>query len=144
MNTGDEKDEKVVDATLSIKSAETRTQRPEVVYTPKEAPASSKVPSDDAVKVVLSGVQASITAKAQESKLTVSEAEQLRKVLETEVNRTAVKFDVSVEQGSASSLRFVVVEQETGKVIREYPPEEVLAIKQAKEEQKKEAIDALV
>lgn len=132
-----------MDTTLSIKSAETRSPRLAVAYTPKEAPASSKTTSEDAVKVVLSGVQEPAATKPQENKIAAGEAEQLRKVLETEVNRTAVKFNVSVEQ-SSSSLRFVVVEQETGKIIREYPPEEVLAIKKAKEEQKKEAIDALV
>ncbi len=63
-------------------------------------------------------------------KLSEKEIKALAVELEQSLRETQVKFEVSIVGEQTSGLRFVVVEKDTGKVIREFPPEDLLGVKE--------------
>lgn len=54
--------------------------------------------------------------------------EEVRERYESSINSTEVRFDVSIRNSGKSSLFFQVVEKESGKVIRQFPPEELIEL----------------
>ena len=95
----------------------------------------SEVSSDygDAVTVNVSGkkVDYQTAASAEDEEKTAREVtlESAQKVAENlkrafhEINSTTVSFDVAIQESGASSLSFQVIDTESGKVVREFPPE---------------------
>lgn len=63
----------------------------------------------------------------EKAKKKVEDEETIARRLEQAINKFATPFKVSFAQGDAG-LRFQVIEAETGKVIREYPPGEIDSI----------------
>ena len=71
------------------------------------------------------------------SKLSKEEAEKAAKDLEKALNRpadTEIKFNVKLisagEEGGVTDFKFQVVEKGTGKVVRQFPPEDINGIKE--------------
>jgi len=70
------------------------------------------------------------------SKLSKEEAEKEAKDLEQLLNKpaeTEIKFNVSLvgtgEKSSVTDFKFQVVDKETGKIIRQFPPEDINGVK---------------
>jgi uncharacterized FlaG/YvyC family protein len=71
-------------------------------------------------------------AKAPEiSRAKASEfAKEIEQALNDSANNTVVKFNVSlVEEASQNSFKFQIVDKSTGKVVRQFPPEDILNIR---------------
>lgn len=99
--------------------------------TGKEAPVSTtaETPVLDAVTLELGGKEVKATGQDQEGKtkgnaIAKEDAMRAAKAFQEALNRTAVSFDVAVQEGNKGKLRFQVVDRQTGKVVREFPPEE--------------------
>ena len=95
------------------------------------SPIPAKSNSEDAVQIDL----ANRAPKVEESDLEriKVEAERLADTLQTSLNSdTEVKFEVKLYEkgqksgGYMSSFRFKIVDKETGKVVRQYPPEAIM------------------
>lgn len=70
--------------------------------------------------------KASESKEESRDKEVEKEMQEAAKLIEKEFNHTAVKFQVGIAGSGDSELRFQVIEKETGKVVREFPPEPVL------------------
>lgn len=60
------------------------------------------------------------------SEISAEKAEEIRSKLEGAINSTHIRFDVSIEEDGKSSLFFQVVDKDSGRVIRQFPPEELV------------------
>ncbi len=65
---------------------------------------------------------------SEESPAKEFDLEKVRERFESSINSTEVRFDVSIKDSGKSSLFFQVVEKESGKVIRQFPPEELIEL----------------
>ncbi len=85
--------------------------------------------SEDAV--AFSGGDSGRVSDAKAQPLTREEAERIVRDLEEilkDVSPTALKFEVSQEENDDSAFSFKVIDRETGKVIRQFPPDEALSV----------------
>ena len=76
-------------------------------------------------KNATTGGKASEEATRVDTGLSREELEKTRKKLERTINSTDVKFDVSIAENGDSEFYFQVVEKESGRVIRQFPPDKV-------------------
>ena len=108
--------ESKVEAPVSEKKQEVKTDQVKVSSSVGEA----KPTSEDAV--------AEEAERVAEKEVERERAERQAQELETAIRRTTVQFKVSVGEGTktagSTGLHFQVIEAETGKVIREFPPDE--------------------
>ncbi|MDD2942980.1 MAG: flagellar protein FlaG [bacterium] len=111
---------------------------PEKIPVERVAPENAPVETGTSAAVVVDTSTSAKDSKAsqaeerlnkQETEVpkTREEAEKAAKKLEQTINRTAVQFRVAVEDGESggSDVRFKVVDIETGKVVRQFPPNEL-------------------
>ena len=99
-------------------SAPESVSRPEIPV--RELPSQASATAVEAV------------AKAPEiSRAKASEfAKEIEQALNDSANNTVVKFNVSlVEEASQNSFKFQIVDKSTGKVVRQFPPEDILNIR---------------
>lgn len=127
--------------------AATPRETPEPVQSTKiGAPATNVELTADAVRLSLASnevltaeqveadVQASKDAR-EKTKLSREDAEKLAEDLERQINTptdTVIRFRVAAPADSAdkSNFRFQVVDRDTGKVLRQFPPEDISGIKE--------------
>lgn len=112
-------------------------QNPVAVAAVSAAIADTNV--SDAVKLTLASEEKPEPAAETKDKketstqgLTRDDAEKLANDLEQVLNSpedTVIRFRVSLENRS-SGFRFQVVERETGRVVRQFPPEDILGLKE--------------
>ena len=109
---------------------------------PIQAASASAAPvSDDAVTVDLSQnaeaqassePDASATAAKNNSEASISrdQAEKIAKRYEAALNETQVRFKVSLEERGNNVINFQVVEKETGRIVRQFPPDKIMALEE--------------
>lgn len=96
---------------------------------------SVKLENQDAVSVSLSN--APEEKKTPEDEITIARAEKLAEQLRQSLNSsTQIKFDVKLYDGAqksggfVSAFNFQVVDRETGRIVRQFPPKEIIAVTQ--------------
>ena len=68
------------------------------------------------------------TEPSKDSKVRDIDLEAIRERFESSINSTEVRFDVSIKDSGKTSMFFQVVEKKSGKVIRQFPPEELIEL----------------
>lgn len=101
---------------------------------------SSAVPDTSSSKVTPETKSATpVPVPGRNGELTREEAETIAKGLEQSLNTIQVRFGVSVGEDARTGLHFKVVDKETGRVIREFPPEKAFEMKEKEQEGSSEA-----
>jgi uncharacterized FlaG/YvyC family protein len=76
------------------------------------------------------------TQKADSPKISKEEAKQIAAEIEQALNKqkdTIIKFDVSLveeEKQGSNEFRFKIVERKTGRIVRQFPPEDIFGLKE--------------
>lgn len=93
---------------------------------------NSEIPSDNSDTVSTEGVEPS-AAKSPETPKTKEDAEQVAKDFEEFLNTThdtVIRFRVSVtDEEQNAGFRFQVVDRETGQIVRQFPPDDIIGLK---------------
>jgi uncharacterized FlaG/YvyC family protein len=85
-----------------------------------------QLPPQAAAVAVESAAKAPEISRAKASEF----AKEIEQALNDSANNTVVKFNVSlVEEASQNSFKFQIVDKSTGKVVRQFPPEDILNIR---------------
>ena len=133
---------RTVDTAKEARSDEFAAVAPAETKTRNVDPEKTRDLDVDAVRVDLSAsiVRRAVAKGAEEdreraeddesgnSKVTGINPEEMRERFENAINSTEVRFDVSIKDSGKSSLFFQVVEKESGKVIRQFPHEELVEL----------------
>ena len=85
-------------------------------------PVDAPAPDSDAVKVEVSSEEVR-SSDEKTSKIVRDNIEEQAAQLEKTLNSKVVRFRVAVKEGDRAEMHFQVVDRETGKIVREFPPE---------------------
>jgi uncharacterized FlaG/YvyC family protein len=135
---------------VGVKSGEIAASTSAVNNTNVKKVELAKPEPTDAVQIKLSSTASAVISRESEAKASAPKTERptvrdsqagVREQLETvrsefegKVNDTQVQFDVTIEGDGSTGMFFQVVDKNTGKVIRQFPPEELVDLGKAVEE----------
>lgn len=112
-----------------VGGAETSRQQP----SPMRAEDAVRVQVGQVASVVATSDARPVQKGEKKVELSEEEARDIAKSLEkylNEVHGTKVKFNVSLAHDEANAFSFQVVEKKTGRVVRQFPPEDVMGVAQ--------------
>ncbi len=126
-------DTQTVSATVSESERSKRPVALSLSESSKELPTrSNPSPNSDASDAVMVSLSKDVSEEQPEVKeepvLSREEAETVARDLSAKINQTQVKFEVSIQGEDRNSMRFVIIEKETGEVVRKFPPEAARAL----------------